>query len=59
MDMMVRELEDDAARVEKVVRVADEMSPEEYERFRVELLESHRRAEAGDLTPIDEILDEL
>ena len=59
MEVMVRDLNDELPNTEPAVQLEEIIPPEDLERFRAELHESHKQALAGELIPIDEILDEL
>lgn len=60
IQMMVHKLDDQQpSQGEKSVALEELIHPEELARFRAELAKSHAQAEAGELIPIEEVLDEL
>jgi hypothetical protein len=58
-DLLVQEVDLDAPSNNRVVNLADEMEPDELDRFRKRLRVSLAQAEAGKLIPADEVLAKL
>ena len=58
-DLLVQEVDLDDPSNSRVVNLADEMTPDELERFRKRLRVSLAQAEAGQLIPADEVFAKL
>lgn len=56
---MVRAFDENAVNAEEPIRLEDEMDAEELERFRAELKRSHEQAQAGEVIPFEEVLEDL
>jgi hypothetical protein len=58
-DLLVQEVDLDDPSNNRVVNIADEMEPDELDRFRKRLRVSLAQAEAGKLIPADEVFAKL